>query len=81
MRPLGPAVIPVPAMIAERQHLFHVEIDPDELGAPAGDGSVLEQVAVIAAVPLTLALAMARRGELPDGKTELGLRRIAEVLA
>ncbi|MFO0671445.1 MAG: NUDIX hydrolase [Polyangiaceae bacterium] len=81
VRQLGPALIPVPAMIAERQHLFHVEIDPAELGAPAGDGSVLEEVAVIVAVPLAAALDMARRGELPDSKTELGLRRLAEVLA
>lgn len=78
---LGSSIIPVPAMIAERQYLFHVEIDPVELGTPDGDGSALEQVSQLAAIPLTSALDMARRGELPDAKTELALRRLEEVLA
>jgi hypothetical protein len=35
----------------------------------------------VVAVPLDEALAAARRGELRDEKTELALRRLAEVLA
>lgn len=80
VRALGSAIIPVPAMIAERQHLFHVEIDPAELGEPAGDGSFLERASRIAHVPLEEALAWARAGGLPDAKTELALRRLAEIL-
>lgn len=75
---LGAAIIPVPAMIAERQWLFHVEIDPNELGEAKGDGSALERASVLAQVSLSDALAMARAGELPDAKTELALRRLAE---
>jgi ADP-ribose pyrophosphatase len=81
MTPLGAAVIPVPAMIAERQHLFHVEIDPAELGEPTGDGSALERASVLAEIALDDALALAREGRLPDAKTELGLRRLAERLS
>ncbi len=75
---LGAAIIPVPAMIAERQWLFHVEIDPNELGEAKGDGSALERASVLAQVALVDALAMARAGQLPDAKTELALRRLAE---
>lgn len=80
LRPLGAPVFPAPAMIAERQHLFHVEIDPTELSAPVGDGSALEQSAQVVFVALDDALALARRGQLPDAKTEIGLRRLVEVL-
>lgn len=81
IRPLGAAVIPVPAMIAERQHLFHVEIDPSELHEPTLDGCPLEEVGELCAVAIDDALALARAGELPDCKTELALRRLVEVLA
>lgn len=81
LAPLGAPIIPVPAMIAERQHLFHVEISPDELGNPAGDGSALEQLSQLATVTLEDALALARAGQLPDAKSELALRRLVEVLA
>ena len=75
---LGSAIIPVPAMIAERQYLFHVEIDPAELGEAKGDGSALERASVLAEVTLEDALAMIRAGDLPDAKTEVALRRLAE---
>jgi ADP-ribose pyrophosphatase len=79
--PLGAAVMPAPAMIAERQYLFHAEIDEAALVPAAGDGSALERASVLAFVPLTEALSLARRGALPDAKTEIGLRRLTEVLA
>lgn len=77
---LGPASIPLPAVIAEWQHYFHVAVDPAERTEPAGDGTPLEEDAAIEAVPLEVALEACRRGELVDTKSELALRRLHELL-
>lgn len=76
---LGPATFPSCGVIAERHHFFHVAVVPDERGAPSEDGSVLERGALIVSVTLADALALARQGEIEDAKTELGLRRLAEL--
>jgi ADP-ribose pyrophosphatase len=68
-------------VIGERHFFFHAEIDPAKLVAPASDGSVLEQHAELAAPTLDDALALLRAGEIEDAKTEIGLRRLAELLA
>ncbi len=78
---LGASVFPAPGVIAERQFFFHVAIDPEKQEAPTLDGSPLEEVGSLVAVPVRAALEAARRGELPDSKTELGLRRLVEVFA
>jgi ADP-ribose pyrophosphatase len=80
LAPLGPGVFPAPAMIGEIHHFFHVRVDPLTRKEPAGDGSPLEEGARIESVPLEEALAACRRGEVPDAKTELALRRLAEIL-
>jgi ADP-ribose pyrophosphatase len=46
---------------------------------PSEDGSVLERNAAIVAVDLDDALNLARNGMIEDAKTELGLRRLAEM--
>ncbi|MBI4704903.1 MAG: NUDIX domain-containing protein [Deltaproteobacteria bacterium] len=78
---LGPAVFPTPGMVGERLHFFHVAVAPAQRGAPTEDGSVLERDAAVILCPLEAALAAARAGEIEDAKTEIGLRRLAEILA
>jgi ADP-ribose pyrophosphatase len=40
---------------------------------------VLEQDALVASIPLTEALELLRRGGIEDAKTEIALRRLAEL--
>lgn len=80
MRPLGPHTYPAPGFVGERHHYFHVEVDPGTRSEPGGDGSPLEEAAAIIDVPLADALEACRAGEITDAKTELALRRLAEVL-
>jgi ADP-ribose pyrophosphatase len=79
LAPLGPSTFPCPGVLAERHFYFHVEVEPEQRQEPPLDGSPLEQVGELVAVPLRALLAAARRGELADAKTELGLRRLAEL--
>lgn len=79
LHPLGPWMAPAPAFIGELHHFFHVSVDPTTRVDPGGDGSPLESDALIEAVPLDEALAACRRGEVRDSKTELALRRLADI--
>jgi len=81
LQPLGSATFPAAGIIGERHHFFHVEVDPEQRRRPTEDGSVLERGALIIAVPLATALQHARDGELEDAKTELALRRLADLYA
>ena len=78
---LGPPGHPAPAMIGETHHFFHVEVDPATRVDAAGDGSPVESGALVVSVPLDDALLACRRGEIRDEKTELALRRLADVRA
>jgi ADP-ribose pyrophosphatase len=79
LEPLGQATFPAGGVIGERHHFFHVEVVPSTRGKPLEDGSVLEQDALVVAIPLEEALNLTRCGALEDGKTELGLRRLKEI--
>ena len=79
LQPLGPSSFPTPAVIGERHFFFHVEVDPRAVGRPTEDGSPLEEDAIVVAVPLETAIDLCRRGVIEDEKTELALRRLAEV--
>jgi ADP-ribose pyrophosphatase len=79
LAPLGPSSFPAPAVIGERHFFFHVEIDPRAVAVPTEDGSPLEEGAIVVAVPLDEAIDLCRRGVIEDEKTELALRRLAEV--
>jgi len=79
LRTLGPPVFPAPGMIGERQFFFHIEVDPTRRVTPPEDGSVLERGAILAALSVQEAIARTRSGEIEDAKTELGLRRLAEL--
>jgi ADP-ribose pyrophosphatase len=78
LAPLGPPTFPAAGVIGERHHYYQVEVVPAERRRPAEDGSALERDAVVAAVLLTEALALVRRGIIEDSKTEIALRRLAE---
>jgi ADP-ribose pyrophosphatase len=79
MIPLGPSAYPAPGFIGELHHYFHVRVDASQRKDPGGDGSPLEEGARIESIPLDVALEACRRGEVPDSKTELALRRLREV--
>jgi ADP-ribose pyrophosphatase len=79
LTPLGTWTFPAPAFIAEAHHFFHVEVAPDARGHPGGDGSPLEEDARIIDVPLAQALDACRTGLVRDAKTELALRRLADL--
>jgi ADP-ribose pyrophosphatase len=76
---LGSSTFPAPGMIGERHFYFHVEVDPARRVIPEEDGSPLEKHAVIAAIPLDTAIDLTRRGMIEDAKTEVALRRLAEL--
>ena len=80
MLELGPLSTPAPAFIGEFHHYFHVEVDPATRQEPEGDGSPVEAAAIVVSIPLDEALAACRRGDIRDAKTELSLRRLAELL-
>jgi ADP-ribose pyrophosphatase len=79
--PLGSWMLPCPAVIGEVHWFFHAEVDPKTRKTPEGDGTPLEEGAEIIAVPLDDALAACRNGEVRDAKTELALRRLADIVA
>jgi ADP-ribose pyrophosphatase len=79
LRELGPSGFPAPGVIGERHFFFHVEIDPATFQVPTEDGSALEKLAKVVAVDLEHAIALTRTGEIEDEKTELALRRLAEL--
>lgn len=79
VHPLGPATFPSAGVIGERHFFFHAEIDPARRETPPEDGSALERGAVIIDVALDEALALCRSGIIEDAKTEIALRRLAEL--
>lgn len=77
--PLGPPSYPSAGMMGECFYFFHGRVDPSARVTPTEDGSALEQRASIIDVPLSVALAACRAGEVQDAKTEIALRRMAEL--
>jgi ADP-ribose pyrophosphatase len=78
LRELGASIFPVPAFISERHFYFEVEVDPETRAEPSLDGSALEHMGAVVALPVAEALERCRSGEFQDGKTELCLRRLVE---
>ena len=70
---------PCPGFIAEAHYYFHVSVDPATRKPPAEDGSPLEECALVVTCSLEDALEHCRAGRIVDAKTELALRRLAEV--
>lgn len=79
--PLGPSPFSAPAFCPERLHYLAARVDPAQARPPQGDGHPMEDGAEVRFLALDEALAWCRQGRIVDGKTELGLRRLAEWLA
>ena len=78
---LGAATFPSPGTVPERYHLMAVEVDTLEAAEPpAGDGSPMEEGAVLRWMALPDAVEACVRGDIEDAKTELVLRRLREHL-
>ncbi|NOU29557.1 MAG: NUDIX domain-containing protein [Polyangiaceae bacterium] len=76
---LGGWTVPAPALVAELHVFFAVEVGKGPFVVPVGDGSPLEDDARIVAIPVREALDACRDGRIRDAKTELALRRLAEL--
>jgi ADP-ribose pyrophosphatase len=81
LAPLGPSVFPAAGVIGERLFFYSVEVRPEEQVAPTLDGSPLEHFGAVVAIPLADALAHCQSGAFADVKTEIGIRRLVELLA
>jgi len=79
--PLGPSSFVAPGIVSERLFLFHVAVDPNARRAPELDGSPLERFGEVVDVPLSSALAWCASGGIEDLKTEIALRRFADIVA
>ncbi len=77
--PLGPSTFPCPGVIGERHYYLQVGVDPDLRQDPTLDGSAIERLGAVHDVALDDAIGWCREGYLEDAKTELGLRRLAEL--
>lgn len=75
---LGPSTFPCAGVLAERHFYFEVEVDPAARTEPQLDGSALEHGGILLDVSLDEAVAMCRRGEIEDAKSEIALRRLRE---
>jgi 8-oxo-dGTP pyrophosphatase MutT (NUDIX family) len=79
LAPLGGRTLPAAGVIAEYNYFFHARIDPSAVEEAPGDDTPLEEGGMVIALPLEKALELCRRGAFPDAKTEIGVRRLAEL--
>ena len=78
---LGGAFFMLPGIASEKIHVLAVQVEvpaqPGPLDAPAhGDGSPLEEGAVLRWRKLSEAIVACERGEIEDAKTEIAFRRL-----
>jgi ADP-ribose pyrophosphatase len=86
LEPLGGAFFPLPGIASEKIHVLFAEVERPGADAPyaapaEGDGSPLEEGAMLDWRELGAAIAACERGEIEDAKTEIALRRLAGRLA
>jgi ADP-ribose pyrophosphatase len=79
---LGAPFFPLPGIVSEKIHLLAGEVPRGGAAGPypaphEGDGSPLEEGAVLEWRELHAAIAACESGEIEDAKTELALRRLA----
>ena len=74
-------MFPAAGICSERHFYFHIAVDPNQRRAPELDGSPLERFGEVIDVPLAQALSWCASGAIEDGKTEIGLRRFADIVA
>jgi 8-oxo-dGTP pyrophosphatase MutT (NUDIX family) len=80
IRLLGKPFFASPGLFTEMLWVAAVEIDPDRLGTPSLDGSVMEELIESFSVPLEKARQMCLDGDICDGKTEIALERFARLI-
>lgn len=78
---LGAGSFPSPGTVPEKFYFVAAEVDPAAQRPLPSDGSPMEEGAGTGWWTLDAAIAAAVAGALPDGKTELGLRRLRDHLA
>lgn len=78
MKFLGRRIFPTVGVMAERIFFLETEVVPTSRTEPTLDGSPLEEDGIVIPVPLKEAIEMCAKGYLPDAKTEIGLRRLAD---
>ncbi len=86
LEPLGGPFFPLPGIVSEKIHILAAEVPRPPTEGPydaplEGDGSPLEEGAVLDWRELFAAIAACDRGEIEDAKTELALRRLAARLS
>jgi len=77
---LGNGLYPSPGCMVEKFYFACVDVDPAAQQPLVGDGSPMEEGARTRWLPLDAAIAACVRGDIPDLKTELGLRRLRDHL-
>ncbi|ACG72475.1 NUDIX hydrolase [Anaeromyxobacter sp. K] len=82
LRPLGGPFFLLPGIASEKIHLLEVEVARPPVDGPYeaegdGDGSPLEEGALLEWRVLAAAVRACEAGEIEDAKTELALRRLA----
>ena len=77
---LGGGLFSTPGISDEKVYMVAVEVNPEDQGCHLGDGSPMEEAARIFFLPLKEALEKCIKGEFEDGKTEIGLWRLAKHL-
>ncbi|WP_375766344.1 NUDIX hydrolase [Archangium gephyra] len=73
---LGAGFFVAPGILSEKIFPAAVDVTGKEQGTPKGDGSPLEEGSHLQWRPIRELLAMCRRGEVPDAKTELSILRL-----
>lgn len=76
VRLLGGAFFLAPGILSEKVFPAAVDVTGKEPGVPEGDGSPLEEGTQLHWRPIHELLAMCRRGEVPDAKTEIAITRL-----
>ncbi|HEX8821243.1 MAG TPA: NUDIX hydrolase [Archangium sp.] len=73
---LGAGFFLAPGILSEKVFPAAVDVTGREPGVPQGDGSPLEEGTHLQWRPIRELLAMCRRGDVPDAKTEIAILRL-----
>lgn len=63
-----------------RMFILHIEVDPSTRIPPNGDGSPMERCGEVVSIPLKEALDAINDGYIIDSYTEIGIRRLVDLL-
>ena len=78
---LGGKSYPSPGAFPEAFHFYAASVDPNDQSPLEGDGSPMEEGASTRWADLDAAILACSKGEIPDLKTEVILRRLRDFLA